>query len=158
MAAVLEKRVAAAAARPHAVPGREESGIEVAVVFTSFEPALAALKHAGAVAERLGGRITLLVPQVVPFPLPLTSPPVLIDWNERRFRMIAEATAVDTEVRLYLCRDRDETVRRFLGHPALVCLGGPRRWWRLTAERRLARVLRRSGYEVVFIETGNAHA
>jgi len=45
-------------------------------------------------------RITLLVPQIVPYPLPLTSPPILLDFNERRFRLIAEQAPVETTVRL----------------------------------------------------------
>jgi hypothetical protein len=31
----------------------------------------------------------MIVPQIVPYPLPLTSPPVLVDFNERRLRVIA---------------------------------------------------------------------
>jgi hypothetical protein len=153
MAIVLEKRITPAPGRP-GLPevGREDSRLEIAVVFTSIESTLAALKHAGSLADRLSGRISLLVPQIVPYPLPLTSPPVLIDWNERRFRSIAETSPVDIAVRLYLCRDRDETLRQVLGLRSLVVLGGRRRWW-FTAERRLARKLKRSGHEVVLIET-----
>ncbi len=154
MAIVPEKHLAPATGRP-GLPeiDREDSRLDIAVVFTSVEYTLAALRHAGALANRLAGRITLLVLQSVPYPLPLTSPPVLIDWNERRFRVITEASPVDTTVRLYLCRDRDETLKKALGQRYLVVLGGPRTWWPFTAEERLARKLRRSGYEVVFIET-----
>lgn len=154
MAIVLEKHLTPVTGQP-GLPkiGREDSRLDIAVVFTSVESTLAALRHAGALAYRLAGRITLLVPQIVPYPLPLTSPPVLIDWNERRFRVIAETSPVDTTVRLYLCRDRDEMLKDALGRRSLVVLGGPRRWWRFTAEEGLARKLRRYGHEVVFIET-----
>jgi hypothetical protein len=154
MAIVLEKHLSPATGRP-GLPeiGRQDSRLDIAVVFTSVESTLAALQHAGALAHRLGGRITLLVPQIVPYPRPLTSPPVLIDWNERRFRVIAEATPVYTTVRLFLCRDRDETLAKVLGRHSLVVLGGTRKWWRFTAEKRLARKLRRAGHKVVFIET-----
>jgi len=154
MAIALERHLTPATGRPGSPEvGREDSPLEIAVVFTSVESTLATLKHAGALAHRLAGRITLLVPQIVPYSLPLSTPPVLIDWNERRFRIIAETSQVDTRVHLYLCRDRDETLKRVLGPRSLVVLGGPRRWWRLTAEKRLARKLRRSGREVVFVET-----
>ena len=63
-------------------------------------------------ANRLSCRITLVVPQVVPFPLPLSSPPVLLDWNERRFRVIASQSPVETEVQIYLCRDRLEMLEQ----------------------------------------------
>jgi hypothetical protein len=154
MAIVLEKHLTPAIGRPGLVEvGREDSRLDIAVVFTSVESTLAALRHASSLSHSLAGRITLLVPQIVPYTLPLTSPPVLIDWNERRFRVIAEASPVDITVRLYLCRDRDETLKQVPSRRSLVVLGGPRRWWRFTAEKRLARKLRRSGHEVVFIET-----
>jgi hypothetical protein len=154
MAVVLEKYLTPAAGRPGlAEPGREDSRQDIAVVFTSIEGTLAALKHAGALAQRLAGRITLLVLQIVPHPLPLSSPPVLIDWSEQRFRVIAGASLVDTTVRVYLCRDRDQILKHVLCPRSLVVLGGPRRWYRFTAERRLARRLRRSGHEVALIET-----
>lgn len=128
-----------------------EPWLSVAVVFTSVESTLAALRKAGALADRLSSRITLLVPQVVPFPLPLTSPPVLLDWNERRFRVIAEESRVETTIRIYLCRDRLEALRTVLSPHSLLVVGGRKRWWP-TVEKRLARQLRRAGHEVIFTE------
>jgi len=153
MAIVLEKNVTPAAGRPGpAQVDGKDSRVEIVVIFTSVNSTLAALLHAGSLAHRLAGKVTLLVPQVVPFPLPLTSPPVLIDWNERRFRVIAESSPVDTKVRLYLCRDRDETLKQTLRLRSLVVLGTPKSWWPFTVEERLARKLRRWGHEVVLIE------
>lgn len=129
-----------------------EARLNVAVVFTSVDATLAALRKAGTLANRLGGRITLVVPQVVPFPLPLTSPPVLLDWNEKRFRVIASESPVETTVMIYLCRDRVETLTTVLTPRSLVVVGGRKRWW-ATAEQRLARRLRRAGHEVIFTET-----
>jgi hypothetical protein len=129
-----------------------QSRLNISVVFTSIESTLEALKRAGELASRLSGQITLLVPQAVPYPLPLTSPPVLLDWNERRFTVIATDSPVETKVLLYLCRDRLETLRRVLTPRSLVVLGGRRRWWP-TREKRLARQLRRAGHEVIFTET-----
>jgi hypothetical protein len=132
--------------------GETESRLNVAVIFTSVQSTLAALKKAGALANRLSGRITLVVPQVVPYPLPLTSPPVLLDWNEKRFRVIASESSVETTVQIYLCRDRLETLTAVLSPRSLVVVGGRKRWWP-TAEQRLARRLRRAGQEVIFTET-----
>ena len=129
-----------------------ESRLNVAVVFTSVEATLTALREAGALANRLSGRITLLVPQLVPYPLPLTSPPVLLDWNEKRFRVLAGESPVETTVLIYLCRDRLETLSTVLSSRSLVVVGGRKRWWP-TAEQRLAQKLRRAGHEVVFTET-----
>jgi hypothetical protein len=130
-----------------------DSGLSIAVIFTSVESTLSALKRAGVLADRLRGRITLVVPQVVPYPLPLTSPPLLIDWNERRFQVIASGSPVETKVCVYLCRDRLETLTKVLSPRSLVVLAGRKRWWWPTAEERLARKLRRAGHEVVFTET-----
>lgn len=137
--------------RPPAIV-ETESRLNVAVIFTSVQSTLAALKKAGALANRLSGRITLVVPQVVPYPLPLTSPPVLLDWNEKRFRVIAGQSPVETTVQIYLCRDRLETLTAVLSPRSLVVVGGPKRWWP-TAEKRLARTLRRAGHEVILTET-----
>jgi hypothetical protein len=126
--------------------------LNIAVVFTTVDATLAALRKAGALANRLGAHITLMVPQVVPYPLPLESPPVLIDWNERRFRVIAEESPVDTTVRLYLCRDRVAALLNALSPQSMVVLGGPKRWWP-TSETILARKLRNAGHEVILVET-----
>jgi len=153
MSLALERVLAATTAFPPSAKTKDtESLLNISVVFTSVEATLEALKRAGTLARRLSGHITLLVPQVVPYPLPLTSPPVLLDWNERRFQVIASESPVDTKVMLYLCRDRMETLSRVLAPRSLVLIGGRKRWWP-TAERRLARKLRRAGHEVIVTET-----
>ncbi len=153
MRLALEKLVVPAIRRRMpARPDVPEHRLNMAVVFTSTAATVAALKKAGALAESLSARITLVVPQIVPFPLPLESPPVLLEFSERRFRQIAEDSPVETTVQIYLCRDRNETLRAVLAPRSLVVVGGRRRWWH-TAEQRLARQLRRAGHEVIFTET-----
>ena len=117
-----------------------------------MESTLAALKEAGNLANSLGARITLVVPQVVPYPLPLETPPVLVEFNENRFRVMASESPVETSVQIYLCRDRFETLTSVLKPGSIVVLGGPKRWWP-TKDELLARRLRRAGYEVIFKET-----
>jgi hypothetical protein len=152
MELALERLLAAGVAAPRAGVGKDaEARLNISVVFTSVEATLEALNRAGELASRLSGHITLLVPQIVPYPLPLSSPPVLLDWNERRFSLIASKSPVATRVMLYLCRDRLEILMEALAPRSLVVLGGRRRWWP-TAERRLSWKLRRAGHEVVFAE------
>lgn len=134
-------------------PEADQPKLNIAVGFTSVEATLAALRRAGLLASSLGARITLHVPQLVPYPLPLERPPVLLDWNQRRFRVIAGASPVETVVRLYLCRDKVETLNRALSVGSLVVIGGPKVWWPFTREKRLAAALRLLGHEVIFIET-----
>jgi hypothetical protein len=138
-------------ARPQ--PGETERGLNIFVVFTSVEATLAALKEAGNLANSLGARITLLVPQVVPYPLPLETPPVLVEFNEKRFRVIARESPVETNVRVYLCRDKVQTLISVLDPGSIVVLGGRKRRWWPSRDEALARELRRAGHEVVFTET-----
>jgi hypothetical protein len=153
MSLALQRTIAPATGHPERLsPIGTETRLNVDVVFTSVQATLAAIKRAAELADRLGAQITLLVPQIVPYPLPLTSPPVLLDWNERRFRVMAEQSNVETNVHLYLCRDRVATLLKTLRPHSLVVLGGPKRWWP-TSEKRLARKLRRAGHEVILAET-----
>jgi len=150
MSPALERRLVPVSGLPEAQPCEEaDSRLSIAVIFTSLDSTLAALKKAGALAARLRACITLVVPQIVPYPLPLTSPPVLLDFSERRFRVIAGEIPVETTICIYLCRDRGETLMTVLKPHSLVVVGGREGWWP-TPEMRLARKLRRGGHEVVF--------
>ena len=152
MAFALEKPLAPATGYPKQAHVVEiNHPLDIAVMFTSVEPTLWALKQAGALADRLNSRITLVVPQIVPYPLPLTRPPVLLDFNERRFSVIASKCRVDTIVRICLCRDRWNGLATVLKPHSLVVIGGRKRWWP-AAEARLARRLRRAGHEVITVE------
>ena len=153
MSRAVDKSLAPATGQPSHTPvDGADQRLNVAVVFTSVDATLAALKEAGALANNLGARITLLVPQVVPYPLPLETPQVLIDFNKKRFRVMAGESSVETNVHIYLCRDQFEALARRLSPRSLVVLGGRKRWWP-TRETNLAGKLRRAGHEVVFKET-----
>ena len=153
MSLAIEKVLRPATVHPAQPIGVEaDQRLNIAVVFTSVESTLAALKEAGNLASSLGARITLVVPQVVPFPLPLETPPVLVEFNENRFLVMASESPVETSVQIFLCRDRFETLASVLKPGSIVVVGGRKRWWP-TKEETLARQLRRAGYEVVFKET-----
>ena len=84
------------------------------------------------------------MPQIVPYPLPLSSPPVLVDFNERRLRVIASNCRVETRVSIYLCRDRS---RDFKVCFETTFFGGDRKPQEMVAdgEKRLAAKLRQLG-------------
>ncbi len=126
--------------------------LNINVVFTSVDATLAALKEAGRLANNLAAHITLVVVQIVPYPLPLTSPAVSVEWNKRRFRVIANKSPVETTIHLYLCRDRFETLVSVLRPGSVIVIGGRKRWWP-TKEKALAKTLRRAGHEVIFTGT-----
>ena len=138
-------------ARSEPATSESDSALNITVVFTAVNDTIAALKKAGAMAESLGGRLTLVVLQIVPFPLPLTSPPVLLEFQEKRFREIASESPVDTTVQLYLCRDRDDTLRKALKPHSLVVIGGRKRFWPTLASR-MARQLLKDGHQVILTE------
>jgi hypothetical protein len=147
-----EKILAPATGYPEQASTPEtESQLNITVVYTSLESTLVALKEAGGLASSLGARITLVVLQVVPYPLPLESPPVLVEFNERRFRIIANQSPVETRVRIYLCRDPLVTLTSVLSNGCIAVLGGRKRRWP-TRENRLARQLRRAGHKVLLKE------
>jgi hypothetical protein len=150
-ALVFEKRLSPVTRRP--APAEEtQSSLEVAVAFTSPAATMAAFRKAGVLALHLNVRISLLVPQVVPYPAPLETPPVLLDFSEQWIREIAAQSPVQTAVHIYLCRDAADTLQSVLAPHSLVVIGGRKRWWP-TREQKLARKLLRSGHEVIFIET-----
>ena len=128
-----------------------EPRLNISVVFTSVESTLGALREAGRLASSLGAHVTLLVPQIVPYPLALDGPPVAEGFNERRLRLVAGQSRVDTTVQVCLCRDRVEALRAVLPPHSLVVVGGGQRWWP-TSEQRLADKLRRAGHEVIVAE------
>jgi len=147
----LEKTLIPAITVASPVAGNTREKLNIAVVFTSMEATITAMKEAGTLAGSLGARIDLVVPQVVPFPLPLESPPVLLEFNERRFREIASQSPVETAVQIYLCRDSAETLVNVLRPGSLVVMAGKRRWWP-SRETIMARKLQKAGHEVIFKE------
>ena len=132
--------------------GVKERGLNVFVVFTSAELTPAALKEAAALASAPGDRITLLVPQVVSFPLQLDTPHVPVEFSEQRCREMACQIPVGTSVQIYLCRDKLQTLLSVLKPKSLVVLCGRKRRWWPTRDEVLARELRRAGHEVIFKE------
>ena len=88
-------------------PGAQpDSTLEVVVLHTTTEGTLQALKTAASIAQGIAAQIRLLVPQVVPYPLPLESPAISKEFNERRFRTVASKADVETRIDIRLCRDR----------------------------------------------------
>jgi hypothetical protein len=146
----------------HSIPPGRAAGnnpsneLEVNVIFTDHQRTLAALRTAGALAHRLQARINLLVPQGVPYAFPLTSPPVPIQFTERRLLDLVDQGSsqefLDTSVQIYLCRDWRPCLLQALKPQSLVVIGGRARWWP-TKATRLARMLRSAGHKVIFADS-----
>jgi hypothetical protein len=134
-------------ARVHlAPPGCQD----VAVVYTETQPTLAALRKAAALADGLHVRMRLLVPQVVPYPLPLDQPPVPEPFPARKLHTLLPDASVETRIDILLCRDRIEGLLPALAADSIVVMGVPKRFWP-GWERRLARRLQKRGHEVLLL-------
>jgi len=126
--------------------------LEINVIFTDHQGTLSALRTAGVLAHQLQAHINLLVPRFVPYAFPLASPPVSIQFTERRLLDLARRGAqgsVVISVQLYLCRDRRLCLLEALKPQSLVVVGGRARWWP-TKETKLARMLQFAGHHVIF--------
>ena len=123
--------------------------LDLQVIFTDLPKTAAALATARNLARGLGARITLMAAQVVPYPLPLNQPDVRVEYIER----VMESLTADHDaiVKIYLCRDRNEAIRRALPPHSLAIVGARTwRWWP-SWETRLARMLRHDGRRVLVV-------
>jgi hypothetical protein len=137
-----------------AQPDLSPSGrkLDLQVIFTDLPKTAAALAMARSMAQDLGARITLMVARVVPYPLPLAEPDVPVEFTER---MLESLAAEDTTIEIYLCRDRNETIRRAVPPDSLVIVGARQRlWWPSwlpSRDRSLAKMLRLDGRRVLVV-------
>jgi nucleotide-binding universal stress UspA family protein len=128
--------------------------LNVHVVFTNLDGAKTAFRLAGKLARDLGARVTVLVAQVVPYPLPLERPPVAVEFTEQALLRMVSEEEVETAIEVRLCRDSEETIREALVPESVVVMGGRRRWW-LIREWMLAWRLRRDGHHVIYADSSD---
>ena len=126
--------------------------LPVYVLFTDTDETAIALRAAADLAQSLDAAIQIIVTRVVPYPLPLTSPPIPVTFTEEQVAGIARAAGVDVAVRVYDCRDREETLAWLIPEHSVVVMSFKWHWYP-TRQARLARFLRREGHEVVLVDT-----
>ena len=138
-------------------PARTEvqEALRLNVAFTSEHGTAVALRYAAAMADGLGARLQVIVPQVVPYRRDLEDPDVNPEFTAKRALEAVRAAGVDADVNVVLCRDRAEGLHHALGTDGVVMIGGQRHWWP-DAERTLARQLSERGHKVLFIEGGES--
>jgi hypothetical protein len=133
-------------------PGR----LRIHVLFTNSSDTRAALKTAVEMASDMDTEIALIVPQIVPFPLSLDSPPVPLDFASDQIRRLAESVSshhAELQGYIFLCRNPIETLLRELPSQSLVVIGARARW-PFGKSKRLAKALRRNGHEVILANHG----
>jgi len=126
--------------------------LEVIVLHTTTKATLQALRTAARLAEGLAAHIRLLVLEIVPYPLPVSAPPVPVEFTHRRFRTVALETKIDTDVDIRLGRDKAQMLESALKPHSLVVMAVKTGWWP-SAEKRLAKRLERTGHQVVVCGT-----
>jgi hypothetical protein len=129
-----------------------DTELSVFVIFTSIHSTLKALKKAREIARWVGANVVVVVAQVVPLPLPLDEPPVPMEFVLKRFEQMADASQEKTLVSAWLCRNPMEAFKRILNRDCPVVIG-VRKGWMPSRDKRLARKLRRAGYDVVLVKT-----
>lgn len=125
--------------------------LEVFVVFLDASGAEAALQMADRLAQKLGAHLRALWPFEVHYSLPLTKPPIPVEFLEGQIRDAAAKTHLEVAAQIYLCRDRNVTLRHLLPPNSLIVIGGRRRWWP-TVEQKLSKALQDLGHHVLFAE------
>lgn len=118
---------------------------------TSPPATTVALRRAAELACDSGAPIVLLVPCVTTFTghAGRSGPPAAGLADE--FRELAARAGVNALVQVCVCRRIPDIVQLLAADSCTVVLGGGRgRWFRPTAELRLARILARHGHSVVF--------
>jgi hypothetical protein len=138
-------------APPYTEPGPE---LHVAVVFTNFEDTKQALQAAANLASGLQAAIVLIVPEIVPYPLPLVRPAVPAGFTLRRLMGLAREAHVQASIYVYLCRDQVQTLLQVLQRQSVVVLGSKKRWFP-TKSMLLARALRKRGHQVILVKCKN---
>lgn len=128
---------------------RKQQGLSISVVFTNERATLAALKRAAELASELDARIRIVVPQVVPYLLPIDRPHVDPEFRVRRFLDLSVKVVPDFEIDVRLCRDPWVGLTQALRPESIVIIGGRQR--RLTRESRLMRRLALADFDVVFV-------
>jgi hypothetical protein len=148
---IRETFLAERATPPHSAAAEWDGELEVFVLFTSPESTITAVRRAATLLKGLKGRISLVEVQTIPYPLPLDSPPVALDFSKRRLLAIAGETELEIAVYVYLSRFPWETLAQVLRPGSVVVMGCRKKWWP-GWEKKLARRLQRAGHSTVVVE------
>lgn len=147
-----DSAVAFEGASATATGGPPAHRLDLTVIAASPAAAIAILRKARELADRLNARITIVAPQIVPYPLPLEHPEVPVGFSERQFRALEADSPPGTAVKIYLCRDRLEMLHAVLAPRSLIMIGHSKHRWP-GWEEALTKQLCRAGHEVVVTET-----
>lgn len=127
-----------------------EQRLEVFVIFTDVPGTGAAIQAAEGLARQLGVRLRLVMPYEVSYRLPLTKPPVPVEFLEGQLRDLAAKTGLEVDAQVCLCRNKASAFGNLLPPHSLIVLGAKKRWWP-TATQRLSLSLMGAGHRVILL-------
>jgi hypothetical protein len=153
MTRVFEVRPAQTTPESH----QSNSSLEVVALFTTEPATVLALQTAAKLASGLSARIRLVVPQVVPYPLPIEEPQANSCVFSRRICAIAGRAGVECMIDIRLCREREVAIEQALPARSIVVIGSRPRWWSFR-DRTLLKRLLHEGRQIAYAEGGRIHA
>jgi hypothetical protein len=121
------------------------------VVHTDPAHTLVALKAAAKWTDELTFGIELIVALVAPYPMPISMPPVSVDFALAEMRRMVADSGVHADVHVYVCRDAFHVLSEVLPAQSTVVLGVKKTWWP-SASLRLGRKLNKLGHLTIFAE------
>jgi len=123
------------------------SGLRVVVPYTTPELTRTALRHAAASGD-LGIHVCLVDLQVIPFPAAES----MIDeeFSEHRLDELLKESGVPGIAVVFYTADWFQGFKKILQPESLVVLATKKTWWP-TREKKLARMLRRAGHQVILL-------
>jgi hypothetical protein len=123
------------------------------VLFTEMEATGVALRRAVELACDLKAETQMIVPHVVPYPLPLETPTVPIEFTCTKLRLLAGSVGADPYIHVYLCRDVMDLLSRILPAESIVVLAAKTGWLCGRRAKKIARLLRNNGCDVILSRT-----
>ncbi len=136
------------------LPTKDSPGsLRIVILHTSAHGTIEAVQETARLADQLQARIQIVVAYVVPYPLPIEKVRVDPEFRLRELVKVCENQSIKIRIDIWLCRDVRQSIRQGLFPNSLVVIGGRQTWWPFTYEKRLARIARGAGHQVVFIAT-----
>src|SRR5215831_2053461 len=100
----------------------------VSVLYTTEEETFAAARVAAVLARAMAVPLTIVHCRAVPYPLSVDAPAGVSPAESDAFTRRLQSEGIDARVRVFLCRNRENTVpKAFRGH-SLIVVGGKHRW------------------------------
>jgi Putative beta-barrel porin-2, OmpL-like. bbp2 len=120
---------------------------------TSLDGMRVALTTGVPLARGRRARLVVLVPQIVPYPLPVDSPAEATAFTKRRYRELVHEAHGEAEIRVCLCRTPRDVLQLLPAASTVVVGGRVGPAWP-SLEERLSRHLIRLGHHAVLAASG----